>query len=219
MSIYDYMEKLRKKMKCAEDELTDDDLLTALESSLNEMNRDIPLIKSKKYELNENAIYELPLDWIESYSFIQSIEHQNDGKLTVLDEEDFRIITEEGTAKIKIDLEEIEGLVTVYYSVPYQITEMIDNLSGAASNAVIWLAASHLALNLAQKSVFEKNALIGSEITVDNKSERFIKLGKEYKTKYEEIINRILFGSAANGSYLKTTIAKPESTGFNKLFH
>lgn len=221
MTQNEYIEKIRINIKDSSCELSDDDLLTALQNALAGLSRDVPLIKSVTFSTQENNRFQLPQDWEEGYSYIQCIEVVQDDSSSYLEENNYRIIILEGIHYLEVsdfDLLNYEA-VKIYYSIPYNISEGNNNVNGSLGTALLWLSCSFAMFALVQKHCYSVQSDLNTDLKLDKKSEVFLEISDRYKTKYNDLIERIIFGAVSSKAFISTKCHSSDVYGDSKIFH
>ena len=220
MTQTEYIEKIRKNIKASSNEIEDNDLIIALNNALSEMSRDVPLIKMVKYDTNENMKYSLPADWEEGFSFIQCVESEDMDTSEYLEESDYKISIIDGNSYLEITKDKIEArVIKLHYSIQYKVDEEGNNVRGSLTSALVWIACSLSLFILAQKYSYLTDSAFNTDLNSKSRSEKFLELSNKYKSMYEDLISKIIFGGSFSRAYLTTRSHSSDVFGSNKMFH
>ncbi|HEY9188273.1 MAG TPA: hypothetical protein VIR55_10265 [Ignavibacteria bacterium] len=216
MTLNEYIEKIRIKIKDTSNEISDSDISESLNEALNKLSIDYPGINSKTYIFQGEYIFDLPEDWNEEFTWLQGIKINKEDKTIYLEESDYNIYVEERTFKIKNNDLSISDEVILFYSVPYKLEE---NIKGNLVLPLIYYASSVAVFTLAQKYAHLYETDQTTDPKVNYRVEELLKISELYKKKYEEIICNLICGGNDLKGYMITNSHNKDITGIDRIFH
>lgn len=218
MTLNEYIARIRRNIKDTSNELEDDDLVESINNALKKLSLDFPKINFKIYSYSNVNSYDLPDDWSNGFSSVNCIKIENENETRYLEEDNYLINEKENRFEIRnYDLINGDNII-FYYNVFYQIDEEENEVKGALILPLIYLASSIALFSLSQKysHLYETREIV--DINLNKKIEQLIRISEKYKEKYEDIIDRLIYGGYETRSYI---ITKNYSSNINSdcIFH